>query len=422
MSDKFSFFQFLINRDLWWIFPTVFGVGTVLFSSLYLVARSPFTSLKKIFYIPARKSITNAVQLGGLPLSLSIISGIFLIYNHKYFHSFFSEFDYYSIKYWLLSSCIIVLYGYFDDRFELRPMVKLFLQLSCIGLFAVLESRVLFPKWGALAFMVISFWGLGVLNGSNLLDGLDTLTIKLGGVTYFSFLIIAYNFSIPSATIGSLVGLSALASFYFFNKEPAKIHLGEIGGSFIGFTSLLFSCFVYSFLTRIKVGQPDALAMSLMPLSLPMVELGVSFLRRLYTRKSPFKGDRFHLHHILRNYYNFSPSNASSVYALGYASIMGIGFSITHYFGPILGLVSSIGLLTSGYIAIGLKHWESEDTLNLRPNALFVYLLKKDIGVISSIEVDDFQIQIIGKEEADLLDLEHSDEKESSHDSGKKAA
>lgn len=422
MLEKFHFFHFLIDRDLWWIFPTVFVTGTLLFTSLYFISHSPFNSLKKIFYIPARKSITNAVQLGGLPLSLAIITGIVQIFNHKYFNSFFSDFDHYSIKYWLISSCVIVFYGYLDDRFELRPMVKLMLQIFSICLFAVLESRVLFPKWGALAFVVISFWGLGVLNGSNLLDGLDTLAIKLGGVTFLSYLIISYNFSIPSATIGSLVGISALASFYFFNKEPAKIHLGEIGGSFIGFTALLISCFVYSFLTRIRVDQLNALTMALMPLSLPMVELGVSFLRRIYTRKSPFKGDRFHLHHILRNYYHLSPSNASSVYALGYGAIMAIGLSITHHFGPVFGIFSVVFLMVSTYITVGAKHWQSEDSLNLKPTALFDYLLKKDIGVISSMEVDDFQIQIIGSEESIFQDLEDDTGKDNKSDISKKAA
>ncbi|MCR9206154.1 MAG: hypothetical protein NXH75_16340, partial [Halobacteriovoraceae bacterium] len=222
--ERINFFQFMIDRDILWIFPTVFLFGTGLFCFLLLAQRTNNKIVKKLFYIPARKSITNAVQLGGLPLSMAIIYGVFEIYKHPSFESFFSVLDHYSIKYWLLSSCVIVLYGYLDDKFELRPFVKLLLQLFTVTLFAVLESRVVFPEWGALAFVVIGFWGLGVLNGSNLLDGLDTLTIKLGSVTFLTFLVISYNFSIPSSTLASLVALSALGSFYLFNKEPAKIH------------------------------------------------------------------------------------------------------------------------------------------------------------------------------------------------------
>lgn len=421
MFEHFSFFQFLIDRDLWWIFPSVFAVGFTLFTGLYLVQRSPVRLLKKVLYIPARKSITNAIQLGGLPLSMAIILGVVQIFNHQHFHSFFSDFDYYSIKYWLVSSVVVVGYGYLDDRFELRPIVKLSLQIFSICLFAMLESRVLFPKWGALAFVVISFWGLGVLNGSNLLDGLDTLTIKLGTVTFMSYLVMAYNFKIPSATIGSLVGLSALASFYIFNREPAKIHLGEIGGSFVGFTSILVSCFVYSFLTRMRVDHVNAMAMTLTPLSLPMVELGVSFLRRLVARKSPFKGDKYHLHHLLRNYYKLSPSTASTVYAAGYAVIMAISFSITHYFGPVSGFICVIALMVMTYIGVGHKHWKADSRINFRPNAIFQFLLKKDVGVISSMEVDDFEIEVIGIEDgANVIEMEREDSEED--DDLKKAA
>lgn len=414
MIKGVSFFKFLIDRDFWWIFPSVFTLGVLMFTGLYLCQRSRVSFLKKAFYIPARKSITNAIQLGGLPLALSIIFGVVQIFNHRYFYSFFSDFDYYSIKYWLLSSVIVMAYGYLDDRFELRPIVKLSLQVTSICLFALLESRVLFPRWGALAFMVISFWGLGVLNGSNLLDGLDTLTIKLGAVTFMSYLVIAYNFKIGSATIGSLVGLSALASFYLFNKEPARIHLGEIGGSFVGFTSILVSCFVYSFLTRIRMTHLDAMTMCLMPLSLPMVELSISFLRRLYAKKSPFIGDKFHLHHLLRNYYGFSPSNASSIYALGYGLIMAAGFSITHYFGPIFGFIGVNALLGSAYVIVGHKHWQTSD--GLQPKDLFKFLLKKDVSVINSLEVDSFEIEIIGfdNDETDAQEIfqdENNDKK-----------
>lgn len=406
----------MIDRDVWWIFPTVFLFGTGLFCFLLLAQRSQNKIAKKLFYIPARKSITNAVQLGGLPLSAAILYGIFEIYNHPSFDSFFSVLDHYSIKYWLISSSVIVLYGYLDDKFELRPFVKLLLQVFTITLFAVLESRVVFPKWGALAFVVIGFWGLGVLNGSNLLDGLDTLTIKLGAVTFGTFLVISYNFSIASSTLASLVVLSALGSFYFFNKEPAKIHLGEIGGSFVGFSGILVSCFVFSHLLRMKVGNLDALAMSLFPLTLPMVELGVSFLRRLYNRRSPFKGDKYHLHHILRNYYHLSPSMASTVYALGYATLMGFGLTVTHFFGPLYGLISTITSMTISYIIVGQKHWQFDDALNLKPTALFDYLLKKDIGVISSVEVDDFEIKIIGEDEAFLDDEDFEDSEEAKKD------
>ena len=376
-----------------------FMAGVASFSLLIIASNSRFSFIRGLFYVPARKSITNAVQLGGLPLSITIVLGFLQVFNHNNFSSFFSVLDHYTFKYWFFSASIIAFYGYFDDRFELRPVVKLMLQVFSIFTFALLESRVLFPHWSAVAFVVISFVGLGVINGSNLLDGLDTLTIKLGMVSLGAFAIISFNYSMASVAVTTLITASALGSFYLFNKEPAKIHLGEIGGSFLGFSLILMSCLTYTGLTRMRFGHWNAFATCLMPLALPMTELSVSFLRRIYNRKSPFRGDKYHLHHILKNYHHYSPSHASTVFSLGYAACLAVGFSIGHFFGPMIGTGTLFLSLTLSYITLGRKHWSTKDAIDLKPKALFDFLLKKDVSVISSFEVDDFQIEIIGEKE-----------------------
>ncbi len=401
MSLELGFLSFLFERNMWWVFPFTFLVGVISFSLLIVAGGSRFKFVRSLFYIPARKSISNAVQLGGLPLSLTIILGITQAFSHQSFGSFFSVLDHYTIKYWFIGAGVIVMYGYFDDRFELRPIIKLILQVFSVCSFAMLESRVLFPKWGALAFLVLSFVGLGVVNGSNLLDGLDTLTIKLGAVTFGAFLVISANFKVGSIAVISLICMSAIGAFYLFNKEPAKIHLGEIGGSFVGFSSLLLSCLTYTSLSRMKYDELNSFAMATLPLLLPMTELSISFLRRIYNRKSPFKGDKYHIHHILRNYHDFSPSNASSLFALGHAGCLTLGFATTHFFGPIIGLLIAALSYTTSYILVGKKYWNGKDSYDLKPANLFDFLLKKDVSVINSLEVDDFEIKIIGHEEED---------------------
>ncbi len=402
----------MFERDIWWIFPCTFLVGITSFALLIVASRAQSATIRKIFYIPARKSITNAVQLGGLPLALTISLGLFQVFNHPNFASFFSVLDHYSFKYWFVGASVIGLYGYFDDRFELRPIVKLSLQVFSICTFALLESRVLFPHWSAVSFVMISFVGLGVINGSNLLDGLDTLTIKISMVSLFGFFIISYNYSIGSVAVASLVAFCAIGSFYFFNKEPAKIHLGEIGGSFIGFSLLLISCLTYTAMTRMKFGHWNAFATAMIPLILPMTELTISFLRRIYNHKSPFKGDKYHLHHILKNYHGMSPSHASTLFASGYMTCMIIGFSVGHFYGPVFGIFAMGVSLTIAYVAVGRKHWRTKDSMVLRPRSLFDYLLKKDVGVISSLEVDDFQIEIIGEDDVFAQTGEDEDDSE----------
>ncbi len=417
----------IFHSEYFWVYPTVFFTCIAGFS-LLLMSKNPSSGiLRKALYVPARKSTTNAVQLGGLPLSIGIISGVLLFFFHPHFSSLFSRLDMYSIKYWSLSAMIVMAYGYLDDRFELRPIVKLGLQIGSIGIFAVLESRVLFYNWSALALVICMFWGLGVLNGSNLLDGLDTLTIKLACVTYLTYSVIAFNFRIAPLMLMSFVGMSALAAFYIFNKEPAKIHLGEIGGSFVGLFTLLLSSMTFTHMFSKGYAPLSCLTMALFPLSLPMTELGVSFLRRIYNKKSPFSGDKYHIHHLLRNYHGFGASQASSLFAIAYAVVMISGISVTHFYGPMTGLIFQITTMISSYVIVGRKHWKGEEHLDLTPASLFDYLLKKDVSVINSLQVDDFEIILLEDNQEGLSDNPSLEEDEDSRkhnkdDDFKKAA
>jgi hypothetical protein len=133
---------------------------------------------------------------------------------------------------------------------------------------------------------------------------------------------------------------------------------------------------------------------------LPLVELGVSFMRRIYNRKSPFKGDKYHLHHILRNYYKYTPSYSSSVFALGYASIIFSGIAFLHYSSYFETFLFVNVTMISTYVLIGRKHWKGQNTINLNPTSLFQYLMKKDVAVINSLEFDEFKLEIISESEA----------------------
>lgn len=396
-----------------------FVMGTVGFCILKSVHYSKNSFLKPILSIPARKSTTNAIQLGGLPLSLAIIAGLTIALNFEPFVQYFSPRDLSVTRYWIAASVVIILYGHLDDKFELRPIVKLMMQVFSVCFFALCTSYVLYPEWSAVSFILLGFWGMGVVNGSNLLDGLDTLTIKLGSTTMLGFFFLSYYFSIPTVAITSTTGLAALASFYYFNKEPAQVHLGEIGGSFVGFLALLSSCLVFNQLsvensTILEV--VNTFFLSVLPLSLPMVELSVSFSRRLYNRKSPFKGDKYHLHHILRNYYHHTPSMASSIFALSYGSCLVLGLialtgSDRSHYGITSFALTNI-LMIVGYVMVGKKHWRGQDTIDLKPAALFDYLRKKDVAVINSLEFDEFVLEIVTEGDESQEDLVEADEVE----------
>lgn len=387
----------LLFDNIWIWNSVIFAAVSVGLFILCSVSKSNIIILRKYLTIPARKSSTNAVQLGGLPIALILVLAVYVLTEKS---GIFLGLESLVMTRWMYCSLIIIGYGYLDDRFELRPIVKLFLQVFCILTFAALTAEIFSRYQSALSLIIVFVWGMGTINGSNLLDGLDTLTIKLTISTLAFYLISSFVFNVPMLLWASSTITAAISAFYFFNKEPAKVHLGEIGGSFMGMGYLLLSSLLYLGL-KDKFGHMYAAFYSLLPLSLPMSELAISFLRRIVNRKSPFKGDRLHVHHILKNYHNFSASLSASVMMLGHLFSLTISGLLAYFLHPVVGYFAHLGLLISMYLSIGLKYWKGVDTIDLTAKSIFQFLRKKDVMIIDSSKIDEFQITIINDESDD---------------------
>lgn len=359
------------------------------------IARSNNKFLKRYLYVPARKSKTNAIQLGGLPLAVGIFLSLGICITFPEMINVFSKKDIRIVQNFILAGGMVAIYGYLDDLFELKPTVKLAGQVISVILYATLSSHLLSPHHSQIVFLITCFWGIGVVNGSNLLDGLDTLTLKVGMVSYSVFMFLGAYHQSPKIFVCSLIFMTCLSSFYFFNREPAKIHLGEIGGSLVGFSMLLLSSFLWDSVKANHWSPVRSGVLAIIPLTLPMVELGMSFLRRTYNKKSPFKGDSLHVHHILNREYGFKPSTVASIMALGYFSTMAIAVYIQIYVHPYFALISLIGLQSALYLAVGWKYWQSTDALAFTPRTLLNFLRKKDITIIESSQIDSFQLTIL---------------------------
>lgn len=356
--------------------------------------------LRRFLYVPARKSLTNAVQLGGLPYSLAVYAGLFL--TGYYQENFLNQIS----LYWLIASSKIVLYGYLDDKFELRPIVKLGFQFFSVFLFSIFTSMNLSSSYQVIFFVVVFLWSFGSLNGSNLLDGLDTLTIKLSGANFLFIGCLFYFTGTPEAMQLCSIFIAGLAAFYLFNKEPSTIHMGEIGGSFLGSSYVFLSVVLYGTLGE-TYSELDKIGLSLIPLNLPMVESGMSFLRRIYNKKSPFSGDKLHIHHILKIHHGFSASHSASVMVAGYIGTLLLALPII-LVSPLIGYISHIALMIMAYLFVGAKYWKGDDTLSINPKELFDTLRKKDVMIIDSASIDEFKITIIS-EDADVEVYEDSD-------------
>ena len=202
----------------------------------------------------------------------------------------------------LLGGLIILLFGMWDDRIGLTPGMKFAGQILAaaivIGLAGVRLSSVPFwdeveiPVWVAIPLTCVVI--VGVTNAVNLSDGLDGLA---GGMSLISFAGIAYLAYQAHESLLVLLMVSVLGGllgFLRFNTYPARIFMGDAGSQFLGHY-LAVAAILLTDSTR-TVYSP---LLALFLWGVPLLDTVGVMVQRLREGRSPFVGDRNHVHHKL---------------------------------------------------------------------------------------------------------------------------
>jgi UDP-GlcNAc:undecaprenyl-phosphate/decaprenyl-phosphate GlcNAc-1-phosphate transferase len=224
----------------------------------------------------------------------------------------------------LPGALIIFLTGFLDDFFDLRPMVKLAGQMAAgISVFMLgirIESVAGHPLGIVLSLLATVFWLVVTTNALNLIDGLDGLCAGVGLVATLAMAGAAFlegNYELLQV----IVPLSgALLGFLCYNSNPATVFLGDSGALLIGF---LLGC--YGMEWTQKTATLVSLAVPLMALSIPLLDVTLSVVRRSIKNKPIFGADRGHIHHRLLDR-GLTPRRAVLILYLGSAAAA--GFSI----------------------------------------------------------------------------------------------
>jgi UDP-N-acetylmuramyl pentapeptide phosphotransferase/UDP-N-acetylglucosamine-1-phosphate transferase len=379
------FFQNLI--------PNIFSLFMVSFfiSSLaYLLIYYSNKNFLNFLHVPAPKSSTNAKLLGGVGATIGLFSTLAFGYFTNYNSQLITPQDTNHLIFIIVPICILTFYGYLDDRYEVRARYKLLFQFISISSYAFFTATETAPNHYIIGFFISIGLGIALINGTNLLDGLDTLTIKLGIVASMGFLYIGIKAeSIPNIFI-STATIATLASFYFFNREPAKLYMGEIGGGVLGFIFYVQCVFGYQNLTNFSHGY-YAFSWCLIVAILPLFELGISFTRRVWMGKSPFRGDRLHLHHILRSKLKLTASRTSTIIAIIYFLTICIGQIVSKQTNSIIGFGAAFTFLALTYIRFCYSEWKLSKN-NIKLKNLFYHFENKNVHVIDSNMFNEMEI------------------------------
>ena len=234
-------------------------------------------------------------RLGGLAIFLGFIVSMLL----------FVKIDH-QMQGILLGASIIVVLGVVDDMSPLRAYFKFCVQIFA-ALVAVFHGVVIqtlsnpnvfaeSPYWdlGWLAVPITVLWIVGITNAVNLIDGLDGLACGVSTISAISMLVIALLVSEGDVALvmASLVG--ACLGFLPFNKNPAKMFMGDTGSTFLGYILATISIQgLFKYYAIVSFAVPFLI------LGLPMFDTLFAIIRRLAHGQSPLQADRGHVHHRL---------------------------------------------------------------------------------------------------------------------------
>ncbi len=172
--------------------------------------------------------------------------------------------------------------GVADDRFDLSPVLRLLGQLA-VGAAVAVTCPVHLP--GAARRRLVVAVTVLLINGVNLIDGLDMLAAGVAAVAAVGFAVALHGSGrqLAVALAASLVG------FLVYNRPPARVYLGD-GGSY-----LLGTALTVLLAESWGPGVPVPVGVAALALvALPVAEVAFAVVRRARGRRSLMAGDRGH--------------------------------------------------------------------------------------------------------------------------------
>jgi UDP-N-acetylmuramyl pentapeptide phosphotransferase/UDP-N-acetylglucosamine-1-phosphate transferase len=271
----------------------------VLFFSVLLIILNYFFKYNNILLDKKELAHKSFASKNLVPVSGGfLIAAYLLISSNNYFITIFF--------------ILIFVLGMFSDLLLIvRPLKKFVLQFFIIITFllfskiSILSTKVFFIDFfiqnKILAIFFTCFCLLILINGTNFLDGINTL---VSGYYILIILTILYigNYNKINYNFEDFYYLLLVLSVIFFFNFFSKTYLGD-SGSFL--LSFLIGFYLIN-LSNINLSLTEYISpiFILLLLWYPAFENLFSIIRKVSTKKKPSEPDNFHFHHLLFSYLN----------------------------------------------------------------------------------------------------------------------
>ena len=202
---------------------------------------------------------------------------------------------------WVLAGGLIIIsVSFADDVHRVSPAIRIVFHLAaavCVVLAGLSSERIVLPGtvldlgavMGAAFTVLFVAW---VVNLYNFMDGMDGFA---GGMTTIGFttlaVLCAQGDAAMLAAVSSVVAAASIG-FLLFNFPPARIFMGDLGSSLLGYL-----CAVMMLSAKISASVP--LWISVLVFSPFIVDASVTLVRRIVAGKRPWRAHRGHFYQRL---------------------------------------------------------------------------------------------------------------------------
>lgn len=237
--------------------------------------------------------------------SIPLIGGISMFFG-LFVGMLISDVDLSINKYFLLASFIVVVIGALDDKHEISVYYRLFFQISVAIIVSVIADINIETVGSINPFreeIVLNSWEriitilaiIVAINALNMTDGIHGLAGSSSLVSFISLAFFSYiNGNLEGLIISTLM-CAVILPFLFYNLfSKSQIFMGDAGSMFLGLG-------IVWLLVYLSQGTNNSFApvIALWIFALPLLDAVSTVFIRILKRKSPFKPDLSHLHHIL---------------------------------------------------------------------------------------------------------------------------
>ncbi len=196
---------------------------------------------REILDVPnARSSHEVPIPRGGGLVFVVVILAAYIIYQ-----IFFAE-----IRIWsyLVGAVLIASISWLDDIFSLSFIWRLaFHMLAAI----VIVSQIGYwdsgyipligvTRFGYIGYGLTIFWIVGLTNAYNFMDGIDGIAGVQAITAAIGWVLTGYFLGLEFFLFFGLVIIFVQMAFLYYNWQPAKIFMGDVGSSFLGYTFAAF--------------------------------------------------------------------------------------------------------------------------------------------------------------------------------------